>query len=120
MEQKIVQAQIDPNGTCNAKCWFCPVAYIPNPEQGKKVMPVEFFENILQQLWKNKGKFVSEEFNHIYLAHYSEVLLYPRLRELFEALRKYEFGTTLLSNGTPLTKTRIDLIKEYQDVVWGI
>src|SRR4030095_495084 len=120
IEQKIVHAQIAPNGICNSKCWFCPVAYVPNPERGKKVMPIELFESVIKQLVENRGKLVSENFNYIYTAHYNEVLMYPHFQEMLEVLRKYKLGTMVLSNGTPLTKSRIDIIKEYTDVVWGI
>jgi MoaA/NifB/PqqE/SkfB family radical SAM enzyme len=117
---KISMAQIDPNGSCNSKCWFCPVAYIPNPEVGKKTMPIELFESLIQQLHEGKGKFVSENFSGIYTAHYNEVLMYPYFEEMLEVLRKYKLGTMILSNGTPLTKKRIDVIKKYSDVVRGI
>lgn len=113
-------AQIDPNGNCNSKCWFCPVAYVPNPEIGKKTMPIELFESLIRQLHEGKGKFVSENFSGIYTAHYNEVLMYAYFEEMLEVLRKYNMGTVILSNGTPFTKKRIDVIKKYQDVVRGI
>ena len=43
-------AQIDPNGLCNSKCWFCPVAYSPNPAIARKNMPINDIESILKQL----------------------------------------------------------------------
>ena len=39
---------------------------------------------------------------------------------MLEILRKNKIRTIVLTNGTPLTKARTDLIKEYQDVVYGI
>lgn len=117
---KISMAQIDPNGLCNSECWFCPVAYSPNPEFAKKNMPIELFESIIKQLIDGKGTFVSESFNFIYTAHYNEVLLYKYFPEMLEVLRKYKIKTIILSNGLPLTKNKIDLIKDYQDVVYGI
>ena len=41
---------IDPNGICNAKCWFCPVAYVGNSKENKTNMSIETMENILNQI----------------------------------------------------------------------
>ena len=41
---QIFMAQIDPNGLCNSECWFCPVAYSPNPAFAKKNMPIEIIQ----------------------------------------------------------------------------
>jgi MoaA/NifB/PqqE/SkfB family radical SAM enzyme len=120
VDYKIHMAQIDPNGLCNAGCWFCPVKYSPNPAIARKDMPIELFENIIDQLIAGKGTFVSDNFDFIYTAHYNEVLLYKYFPEMLEILRKNKIKTMVLTNGTPLTKARTDLIKEYQDVVYGI
>jgi len=117
---KISMAQIDPNGLCNSECWFCPVAYSPNPEIGKKNMPIEKLDEILRQLVEGKGDFVSEDFSFIYTAHYNEVLLYKYFEEMLGLFRCYGFKTMILTNGTPLTRAKTDIIKQYQDVVYGI
>ena len=117
---KISMAQIDPNGLCNVGCWFCPVRYAQNPEQARTNMPIEVFEDIINQLVAGKGTFVSENFDFIYTAHYNEVLLYKYFPEMLEVLRKNNIKTMVLTNGTPLTKDRTDIIKQYQDVVYGI
>ena len=119
-QYKISMAQIDPNGLCNSGCWFCPVAYTPNPEFAKKHMPIELLESIVKQLHEGKGSFVSESFNFIYTAHYNEVLLYKYFKEMLDIFRKYRIQTIVLTNGIPLTKNKIDIIKEYKDVVYGI
>ena len=113
-------AQIDPNGLCNVGCWFCPVRYAENPLAQRMNMPIETFENIIDQLMAGKGTFVADNFDFIYTAHYNEVLLYKHFPEMLEVLRKNKIRTIVLTNGTPLTKARTDLIKEYQDVVYGI
>jgi radical SAM protein with 4Fe4S-binding SPASM domain len=120
MEYKISMAQIDPNGLCNSGCWFCPVAYSPNPEFAKKDMPIETLNNILSQLSEGKGKFVSESFDFVYTAHYNEVLLYKYFEEMLGLFRCYGLRTIILTNGTPLTRNKIDIIKKYPDVVYGI
>lgn len=113
-------AQIDPNGLCNSGCWFCPVAYSPNPEFAKKNMPIETLQEILFQLDQGKGKFVSDSFNFIYTAHYNEVLLYKYFEEMLGLFRCYRLQTIILTNGTPLTPAKVDIIKQYKDVVYGI
>jgi MoaA/NifB/PqqE/SkfB family radical SAM enzyme len=117
---KISMAQIDPNGLCNVGCWFCPVGHAGNPVIGRKNMPIEMLENILKQLAEGRGDFVSDSFDFIYTAHYNEVLLYKYFPEMLDLFRKYSFKTMILTNGTPLTKERTDLIKSYSDVVYGI
>lgn len=112
--------QLDPNGLCNAGCWFCPVAYASNPEIGKKTMPVETIRNILDQLKAGMGIFVDPSFGFIYTAHYNEVLLYKHFEEMLQLFREYKVGTMVLTNGIPLTKEKVDIIKQYQDVVWNI
>jgi MoaA/NifB/PqqE/SkfB family radical SAM enzyme len=113
----ITSAQIDPNGLCNSDCWFCPVAYKPNPEHAKGNMPIEMFESILKQLQEGKGTFVDPNLTVIYTAHYNEILLYKHLEELFQIMPKYGFKTDVLSNGIAFTKSRIDLLDKYPDAV---
>lgn len=113
-------AQIDPNGLCNAGCWFCPVSYASNPEIGRKNMPIEVLESILKQLVDGRGFFVDPTFDFVYTAHYNEVLLYKHFEEMLGLFRKYGLKTIVLTNGTPLTPARTDIIKNYLDVVYGI
>ncbi len=119
-QYQISCAQIDPNGLCNSGCWFCPVAYSPNPEFAKKDMPIDTLESLVRQLYEGKGTFVSDNFDFIYTAHYNEVLLYKHFREMLDIFRKYGMRTIVLTNGIPLTNDRVDVIKEYLDVVYGI
>ena len=113
-------AQIDPNGLCNAGCWFCPVAYIGNPKEGVNQMLPEEFRNIIQQIDYYKGDIVSPEFNGIYSSHYNEALLYRYFEEMLETLREFNLGMMVLTNGTTLTPDKVDLINKYSDVVWGV
>ena len=117
---QIKVAQIDPNGLCNSGCWYCPVAYSPNPSIAKKDMSLNLLESILIQLKEGHGDFVSNDFDFIYTAHYNEVLLYKHFEEMLILFRKYGYKTMILSNGIPLTKDKVDIIKVYQDVVLGI
>ena len=120
---KITNLQIDPYGVCNAKCWFCPVKYKGNPEHGKEVMSPELFEKIIKNLIDERERpdgLVSKAFNGFYTAHYNEVLLYPHFEEILKICRKYKLVTMVLSNGIPLTPEKVDILKEYQDVLSGI
>jgi MoaA/NifB/PqqE/SkfB family radical SAM enzyme len=122
-KHKISQLQLDPYGVCNAKCWFCPVKYKGNPEEGRDVMSPELLEKIIKNLIDEREKedgLVSKSFNGFYTAHYNEVLLYKHFDVLLELARKYKLMTMILSNGVPLTPEKIDLIKKYPDVVNGI
>jgi radical SAM protein with 4Fe4S-binding SPASM domain len=117
---KIGSVQLDPFGFCNAKCWFCPVRYKPQPEVGLQVMPVELIEKILVDLVNEKNKFngiVDSRLDLILTAHYNEILLYKHFEEMLKLFRKYKFKTFVLSNGISLNKENIDMIKSYQDVV---
>lgn len=120
LRSKIEKMQLDPFGFCNAKCWFCPVRYIPQPEEGSGNMPLDLMEKIFADLDAEKKKpngVVIPNFNFFTTAHYNEVLLYKHVREMFELARKYKFTTYVLSNGISLHKHNVDLISEYKDVV---
>jgi MoaA/NifB/PqqE/SkfB family radical SAM enzyme len=118
--KKIKHVQLDPFGYCNAKCWFCPVKYFPQPEEGSAMMPIEFIDNILSQLIQERSKkdgIVDESFDTMIFSHYNEILLYKKFEELLALLRKHSLKCMLLSNGIPLSKEKTDLIVEYKDVV---
>jgi MoaA/NifB/PqqE/SkfB family radical SAM enzyme len=120
--QKIKMAQIDPFSYCNAKCWFCPVRYTPNPKEAIRHMPLEVFEKVIADIdseKKNNGV-VDPEFNFIYTAHYNEILLYKYFEEMIEVLRKYNIKTYVLTNGIPLTPEKTDIIKKNLDIIVGI
>ena len=112
--------QLDPNGLCNAKCWFCPVAYGGNPKIGQKNMDFDALKNIIEQLDAGKGDFVDPNFNMILNAHYNEVLLYPYFKEMIQLYKQYGLKTILFSNGTTLNKEKIDFISDNLDVFFGI
>ncbi len=117
----IAVAQIDPFSYCNARCWYCPVRYHPQPPEARRHMPIALFEKIIGDLCEERDKqgVVSPRFNFIYTAHYNEILLYRHLAEMFEVLRRYKLRTLVLTNGLALSKEKVDLIKEYDDVVGG-
>lgn len=80
-------------------------------------MPIETIRSIIEQLKKGVGDFVDPNFSFIYTAHYNEVLLYKHFREMLDLFREYGLSTMVLTNGSPLTKDKMDIINEYRDVV---
>jgi MoaA/NifB/PqqE/SkfB family radical SAM enzyme len=117
---KIKAIQIDVNGLCNAGCWFCPVSYAKNPEQAIRDMPLHELENIFIQLRQGENDFVEPGISVIYSANYNEILLYKDLKGMLDLYRKYNFKTYILTNGVALTKNKVDILSDYQDVIDGI
>lgn len=112
----IQRLAIDLFGFCNAKCWYCPVKYIPQPEEGQKQMPIEDVERIFRKILVERNKefgVVHPEFNLFLTTHYSEVLLYKDFEKLLQLARRYKLKTFILSNGVNLTPEKVDLINEY-------
>lgn len=120
---KIHQMQLDPFGVCNAKCWFCPVKYKGNPQEGKETMSIELLEKIIKNLVDERDKddgLVAKTFNGFYTAHYNEILLYKYFKEFLQICRKYKMQTMILTNGIPMTPEKTDMIAEYKDVINGV
>ena len=109
--------QIDPNGLCNAGCWFCPVSLIGNPKDQQSQMSPELYESIIKQIHELKGDLVNPNLHFVYASHYNEVLLYRHFEEMLKTLKKYNLTLCVLTNGVPLTPKKIDLINEYPGVV---
>lgn len=123
LSTKITDAQIDPFGFCNAKCWFCPVRYQKNPIHAAKHMPVDLMDKILGNLASEKTSpngVVSPNFRHFYTAHYNEILLYKHLEQMLELSRHYGFMTMILSNGVNLTEEKVEILARFKDVISGI
>lgn len=110
--------QIDVNGKCNAKCWYCPVKYQGNPAEFAVQMPLDQLERILGNL--RASPLIVPDLRFLYSCHYNEVLIYRHFAEMLGLLRRHRFATMILSNGTPLTPEKTDLIVANKDVVWGV
>lgn len=115
---KIISGQLDINGRCNANCWYCPIKYEGNPEKYIYQTTTDELETILSNL--RKSKLFPADVNFIYTCHYNEILLYKNFSEMIRIFRKYNFRTMVLSNGTPLTPSKIDLINKNKDVIVNI
>jgi radical SAM protein with 4Fe4S-binding SPASM domain len=117
----IKHINIDPNGVCNAKCWFCPVAYLGNPKENRGTMSIETMESILKQIDEGRGDFVDPDIDIVNNPiHYNETLLYPYFKEMLDLHRKYNIKMYIFSNGVNLTIDKTDLIKDYSDVVTDV
>lgn len=115
-DAQINRLAIDLFGFCNAKCWYCPVRYIPQPEEGMKQMPIEDVERIFRKLLISRNDpngCVHPDFNLVLTTHYSEVLLYKDFEKFLQLCRRYRLKTFVLSNGVNMTPEKIDLINEY-------
>ena len=57
--------QIDPNGLCNAGCWFCPVSLVGNPKEHISQMLPELYENIIKQIHELKGDLINPNLHFV-------------------------------------------------------
>lgn len=120
---KITDAQIDPFGYCNAKCWFCPVRYEKNPSATAKHMPVDLVDKVFSEIKKEqttKDGVVAAEFWHFYTAHYNEVLLYKYLDEMLFLAEYYNYKTMVLSNGSNLTEEKLQVLSKRREAIASI
>lgn len=111
--------QFDPNGLCNAKCWFCPVKYHGNPAEFVNQLSPEQVDQVLANI-RSSSLIAQNKFDFMYTAHYNEVLLYKHFEEMVESFRKHGFRTMVLSNGTPLVPSKTDLIARHRDVITDV
>lgn len=115
---KLKVGQIDPNGLCNAGCWFCPVKYQGNPTEFIHQMLPADLEKLVVKI--KESSILDPSFQFIYTAHYNEILLYQYFEEMLEIFRKHKIVSMILSNGTTLTPAKTDLILKYRDVILSV
>ncbi len=118
LETPIRLGQLDFNGKCNAKCWYCPVRYEGNPADFATHMPIKDLTHLLANL--RASPLIAPDFSFVYTSHYNEVLLYRHFDEMIDVFRTHGFATMVLSNGTPLTPQKTDTILANTDVIRGI
>lgn len=109
--------QIDPNGLCNAGCWFCPVSTLGNPKNQINQMDINLFDKIISEIVNLKGDLINPNLHFIYGSHFNEVLLYRHFQSMLEILNKNKLTIGILTNGVPLTPQKIDLINKHQPAV---
>lgn len=76
----------------------------------------------LRQVFTNlrSSTLFPESVSFLYTSHYNEVLLHKNFEEMMDVFREFNFSTMILSNGTPLTPSKIDYIVKNQDVITGV
>ena len=109
--------QLDPNGLCNAGCWFCPVSTLGNPKDQINQMDIDLLRKIIKNIDFEKGHLVNKDLNFIFGSHYNEVLIYKHFEELLQILLEYNLNLCLLTNGVPLTPQKVDMINKYTGAV---
>lgn len=108
---------INPNGYCNAKCWFCVNRYKQSVSNNISISNMEI---IIDKILKERGNLVKKNLDTIFLHHFNEVLLYPHFEEMLGLLRKKKLKTHIFTNGTNISPSKFDLISQYSDVVMSV
>lgn len=104
--------QLDPNGVCNSRCWFCPVAYTSNQKHKPGAMTILDLHRVLDQISKYRSVlFVETAFLPVFTAHYNEIFLYKHFGEMLDLLTQHFMKAVLFSNGTTLNPEIIKLLK---------
>jgi uncharacterized Fe-S cluster-containing radical SAM superfamily protein len=104
--------QLDPNGICNCRCWYCPVAYGGNPKGFQHIMTLEEFRCVLDRLEEAKGALIDPGLSEIWMAHYNETLLHPSWFLLYEELARRGLSTITFTNGLPLTPKNVRMLED--------
>ena len=115
---KVYDIQLDVNGVCNAKCWYCPVRY--EPQAKRQNLSVENLRILLDKLVDERGGILTPHQHNIYTASFNEVVLYPYFEDLLIELEKRGFRSMLMTNGVGLTKNISDIIIKHSSAVSGI
>jgi len=76
-------------------------------------MSLDLFESVVKQIADGRGTFVDPNFSLLFTAHYNEVLLYDNFEKMLEILGKYKMSTVIFTNGVPLTKENVDIMKRH-------
>lgn len=109
--------QLDPNGLCNAGCWFCPVSTLGNPKHQINQMDVNLLRKIIKDIHFEKGHLIRHDLDFVFASHYNEVLIYKHFEEFLQILKEYNLSLCLLTNGVPLTPQKVDIINKYEGAV---
>jgi len=112
---KISVSQLDPNGLCNSKCWYCPVKYKGNPKEFINQMPIEDVEHIFKNI--RNSSLLSHNFTDVLVNNFNEIFLYKDFSKLIKLFDKYKFTTLILTNGTTLNDEHIRIILNNKDII---
>lgn len=97
---RLKYALIEGASSCNQGCYFCPVSEIPREVNE---MPLELYETIAEQLCE-----FEDTLEGVFMDHYNEPTSDPRFLDRVKILLKHGLKPAMNSNGTGLTKKRVD------------
>lgn len=92
------------NTTCNQSCYFCPVSVNPREPH---FMPMDFYEEIVQQLTSYR-----ETIEGVSMIHYNEATIDKRFLDQIRLLRSYDLPPVVATNGTGMTPEKVDAIMQ--------
>ena len=95
---------LEANTTCNQSCYFCPVSVNPREPH---FMPMDFYEEIVQQLTSYR-----ETIEGVSMIHYNEATIDKRFLDQIRLLRSYDLPPVVATNGTGMTPKRVDAIMQ--------
>jgi hypothetical protein len=95
---------LEANTTCNQSCYFCPVSVNPREPH---FMPMDFYEEIVQQLASYR-----ETIEGVSMIHYNEATIDKRFLDRICLLRSYDLPPVVATNGTGMTPEKVDAIMQ--------
>ncbi len=102
-EHDVGIAEIEIGTQCNWRCEYCPQSQHPAPAQ---IMPMELFDRILRKAAK------SRTIREISLNSYNEPTIDPFFDERVRRIAKNGLRLCLYTNGSGLTKQRLELLRD--------
>ena len=97
MKKAFDKIHIEISNICNLQCSFCPEVI-----RDKKIMDVNFFENIAKQ--------VSEFTDQVALHLMGDPMLHPKFEEFIKICRSLDLKINLVTNGTLLKEKHFELL----------
>jgi hypothetical protein len=94
---------LEANSECNQACYFCPVSVAPRPLAG---LTLELYERIVQELA------AIPTIEAVFMNQYNEPTTSRDFPEHVRLLKENGLPVALLTNGTGLTPSRVDKIRD--------
>ncbi len=97
---RLIFVSLETTSVCNQACTFCPVSVAP---RSAEVTSRQLFETIADQLQN-----FSDTLQAVFLHNYNEPTADPHLTERVQVLKERGLPVAINSNGSGLTKSRVD------------
>lgn len=103
-EFRLKYVSLEAHTVCNQSCYFCPVAFAPRESY---YMPTELYERIVGELaaWR-------DTIEAVFMINYNEPTADKRFVDQVRTIRAAGLPPAVLTNGTGLTRDRIDALVE--------